>query len=160
MRHIEMRAFLPGAQATAIFDTLVEFERYPELVDVVRSVEIHSRPADGPMVSTWQVYFRNGILTWTEADRLRREDHTIEFEQIEGDFDEFSGAWTLEQRDDGVDLAFAASFDFGVPSLASIIDPVAERVLTETIQLILRGLFTAVEFPAGSLVGAAPAEAS
>lgn len=152
MRRVEIRAFLPGSDAGVVFDRLAKFERYPDLVDVVRSVQIVSPPGSQPVISRWEVYFRNGILAWTEADQLRRSDLTIEFDQVEGDFDEFSGSWVLTGRDDGAALVFACAFDFGVPSLASIIDPVAERVLTETIQLILRGLFAVVEFPAGELV--------
>lgn len=151
MRDVEIRAFLPAAEATQVFDTLVEFDRYPDLVDVVRSVTILSPPGAQPMLSEWEVYFRNGILRWTEADRLRRDDGAIDFEQTDGDFEEFSGTWSLTQRTDGVAVRFAAQFDFGVPSLTSIIDPVAERVLTETIQLVLRGLFARVEFPDGQL---------
>jgi ribosome-associated toxin RatA of RatAB toxin-antitoxin module len=151
MRQVEIRAFLPGGDAGVVFDRLAEFERYPHLVDVVRSVRLVSPPGSQPVISRWEVYFRNGILAWTEADQLRRSDLTIEFDQLEGDFDEFSGSWVLTAQDGGVALVFACAFDFGVPSLASIIDPVAERVLTETIQLILRGLFTVVEFPDGEL---------
>lgn len=162
MRHVEMPAFLPGARVEAVFDTLTQFERYPSLVGVVRSVKILERPAQGPLTSAWEVYFRNGVLSWTEADWLRRDEQRIDFEQTEGDFDEFSGAWVLTARDGGVDVLFSADFDFGIPSLASIIDPVAARVLTETIQLILRGLFDEVSFPNGELVptpapGSAPA---
>jgi ribosome-associated toxin RatA of RatAB toxin-antitoxin module len=156
MRHVDVHAIVTDTQALAVFDTLVQFERYPALVGVVRSVEIISRPAEGPLVSAWQVYFRNGILRWAESDWLRRDQLRIDFEQTEGDFEEFSGSWQLTQRDDGVALLFSADFDFGVPSLASIIDPVAQRVLTETIQLILNGLFGSVEYPDGALVTAAP----
>ena len=161
MRHVEVRALLPAMDATAAFDTLVDFQRYATLVDVVRSVTIRSAPGDVPMVSSWEVYFRNGILSWTEVDYLRRDSLTIEFETTEGDFDEFTGSWVLSRRDDRVDLVFAADFDFGVPSLASIVDPVAERVLTETIQRILGGLFPGTEFPQSPvLIGAhhGPAE--
>ena len=161
MRHVEVRAFLPAVEATAAFDTLVDFPRYPTLVDVVRSVTVRSRPGDVPMISSWEVHFRNGILSWTEADHLRRDSLTIAFETTEGDFDEFTGSWVLSRRDDGVELLFAADFDFGVPSLAGIVDPVAERVLTETIQLILRGLFAGAEFPRSPLLAGAhhgPAE--
>lgn len=37
-------------------------------------------------------------------------------------------------------MRFRAAFDLGIPSLASIIDPIAERTLAENMQLILRGL--------------------
>ncbi len=146
MRDVEVTGFLPAGNARQVFDTLVEFERYPDLVEVVKSVEILSPPGAVPMVSRWVVYFRNGTLSWTEADRLDRDAGTIDFVQTDGDFDEFSGRWALTHRPDGVALLFSAAFDFGVPTLAAIIDPVAERVLVETIQLILRALLPAVEF--------------
>lgn len=152
MRHVEVRAFLPDTEPAPVFDRLIEFERYPDLVEVVKSVEILDRPATGPMVSSWQVYFRSGVLAWTESDWLNRDDWSIEFHQDEGDFDVFDGVWRLLPGPDGVEVVFAADFDFGVPSLAGIIDPVAARVLAETIQLVLRGLFVDVRFPAGDLV--------
>ncbi len=37
--------------------------------------------------------------------------------------------------------ALIVDFDFGVPSLASIVEPVAERVLTDVTKQIMRGLF-------------------
>ncbi|MFG1883838.1 type II toxin-antitoxin system RatA family toxin [Micromonospora sp. NPDC049102] len=155
MRRVEIQAFLPGGDGSTVFDQLVDFERYPQLVDVVQAVTVQTPAGERRVVSSWEVLFRNGILAWTEADELDRDRLSIEFDQIDGDFDEFSGAWTLRQDPDGVAMTFVASFDFGVPSLASIIDPVAERVLTETIHHVLRGLFPAVVIPDGVLATAA-----
>jgi ribosome-associated toxin RatA of RatAB toxin-antitoxin module len=152
MRRVEIQALVQGAQAGQVFDRLGEFGRYPALVEVVRSVTVGHRESDGQLLSTWEVYFRNGILTWTEADWLRPDELRLDFEQTEGDFDTMSGAWVLEQRGDAVSVAFTSDFDFGIPTLASIIDPVAERVLTETIQLILVRLFENVTFASGAVV--------
>lgn len=151
MRHVDVHAFLPGARAGEVFDTLTEFERYPSLVGVVRSVRILERPAEGPLSSAWEVYFRNGVLSWTEADWLRRDQLRIDFEQTDGDFDEFSGAWELTERDGGVAVLFSADFDFGIPSLASIIDPVAESTLRSNILRILTGLLGEVTEETGEL---------
>jgi ribosome-associated toxin RatA of RatAB toxin-antitoxin module len=157
MRRVEIQALIPNAVAGQVFDTLADFERYPALVEVVRSVSVGRRESDGQLLSTWEVYFRNGVLTWTEADWLRRDELRMDFEQTQGDFDEMSGSWVIEQRGDAVGVAFVSDFDFGIPSLASIIDPVAVRVLTETIQLILVRLFETVQFPSGDVVIQAPA---
>lgn len=157
MRHVEINAFVPEAKAEEVFDILSDFARYPELVEVVKAVTVARRESDGALLSTWEVYFRNGVLKWTEADWLRRDELRIDFEQTDGDFDELSGSWVLDVRDGGVGVVFIQDFDFGIPSLASIIDPVAERVLTETIQLILKRLFPDVTFPAGTLTAAAAA---
>jgi ribosome-associated toxin RatA of RatAB toxin-antitoxin module len=152
VRHVEIHAFLRGVDAGTAFDTLADFRHYADLVDVVRSVEM-DRPADGPAHSSWVVEFRNGLLRWTERDWFRRDELRLDFEQTEGDFEEFYGGWVLEPGPDGVKAALIADFDFGVPSLASIVEPVAERVLTDVTQLILLGLFgDSVEFPEGAVV--------
>lgn len=140
MRHVEIRAFIRGLSADTVFDTLADFRHYTELVDVVRSVEVERQP-DGTVLSSWVVEFRNGLLRWTEQDWFRRDALRLDFNQTEGDFDEFKGGWVLEVDGDGVHAALIADFDFGVPSLASIIEPVAERVLTDVTQQILTGLF-------------------
>jgi Polyketide cyclase / dehydrase and lipid transport len=99
------------------------------------------RPKDGTVRSSWEVEFRNGLLRWTEEDWFRRDQLRLDFNQIEGDFDEFYGSWVLEPEPDGVRATLIVDFDFGVPSLASIVEPVAERVLTDVTHQILLGLF-------------------
>jgi len=133
--------------AGTVFDTLADFRHYADLVDVVRAVDMER--SDGETArSTWVVEFRNGLLQWTEEDWFRRDQLRLDFNQIEGDFDEFHGGWVLEPEPDGVRAAMIVDFDFGVPSLASIVEPVAERVLTDVTQQILRGLFgERVNFP-------------
>lgn len=140
MRHVEVHAFVSDVDADTVFDTLADFTHYARLVDVVRSVEL-DRSSDAQARSTWVVEFRNGLLRWTEQDWFRRHELRLDFEQTEGDFEEFRGGWVLEPTGGGVRTALVADFDFGVPSLASIVEPVAERVLTEVTQLILLGLF-------------------
>jgi ribosome-associated toxin RatA of RatAB toxin-antitoxin module len=146
MRHVEIHAFIHGVDAATVFDTLADFRHYARLVDVVRSVDLHGSE-EGTSTSDWVVEFRNGLLQWTEQDWFRREELRLDFYQIEGDFEEFFGGWVLTREPGGTAASMIADFDFGVPSLASIVEPVAERVLTDVTRLILRGLFTdGVEF--------------
>jgi ribosome-associated toxin RatA of RatAB toxin-antitoxin module len=140
MRHVEVHAFVRDVDADIVFDTLADFNHYGRLVDVVQSVEL-DRPEVGQARSSWVVSFRNGLLRWTEDDWFRKDELRLDFRQAEGDFEEFFGGWVLEPEAGGVRTALVADFDFGVPSLASIVEPVAERVLTEVTQLILLGLF-------------------
>jgi ribosome-associated toxin RatA of RatAB toxin-antitoxin module len=161
MRSVHLSVTVPAADLATAFTTIADFGRYPELVpDVVRSVAVEPAAPGAPFLSAWEVFFRNGILAWTETDVLRPEAATIEFEQTVGDFEEFSGRWVLNERSGPaggagpvqVGVVFTADFDFGVPSLASIVDPVAERVLVETITEILRGLFGTVRDDAGTAI--------
>lgn len=140
--HVTLR--VPEVSAALAFDRVRDFARYPELADVVRSVTVHE-VSEKEETSDWEVYFRNGILRWTETDQIDASALTIAFTQLDGDFESFTGTWRLEA--DGADclIAFDTEFDFGIPSLAGILDPVAERVFKETIARVVKSLFPSAE---------------
>lgn len=144
MRSAHVTLFIPEVGAAAAFDRVRDFARYPELVDVVRAVTVHE-VSDTEETSDWEVYFRNGILRWTETDQFDRDGLTIAFSQLDGDFAEFAGTWRITAHDGGCQVAFDTEFDFGIPSLAGILDPVAERVFKETIARVVKGLFPSAE---------------
>ncbi|SDG03793.1 Polyketide cyclase / dehydrase and lipid transport [Lentzea fradiae] len=147
MQIVRIDGIVPGRQATEVYETVIDFGRYVELVETVREIEIEPAAADGSVVSHWAVNFRNGILRWTELDEFDRDGLVSRFTQTAGDFETFAGEWRVSQEGDDVAVSFHAEFDFGVPTLASIIDPVAIRVLTESMKDILTGLFDGtVEF--------------
>ncbi|HEX2126182.1 MAG TPA: SRPBCC family protein [Thermoleophilaceae bacterium] len=103
----------------------------------VRSVRVTPED-DGAMRSDWEVNFRNGILKWQEIDRVDREARTMTFVQTEGDLAEFSGEWRVEADDDDATIIhFRAEFDLGIPSLATMLDPVAERALRSNISELI-----------------------
>jgi ribosome-associated toxin RatA of RatAB toxin-antitoxin module len=139
MRRVRLEALVPRADAGMVFERISDFPRYVDYTDAVREVRIDR--TDGELVSsTWSVNFRNGVLCWSERDRIDAEGLHIAFEQIDGDFDRFNGSWQVAQTRDDVTVVFIAEFDLGMPSLASIIDPIAERALRENMEAILRGL--------------------
>lgn len=140
MRSVHVTVELPGVAPAAGYDKVKQFARYPELVPVVRAVTVREAGAEEE-TSDWEVYFRNGILRWTESDRFDPDGLEIVFTQIDGDFDAFQGQWRISATDAGCLVDFRAEFDFGIPSLAGILDPVAERVIKETIARVVIGLF-------------------
>jgi len=140
MRHVEVCARVSAMRPITIFDTLADFERYAELVNVVRSVNVDHR-ADGNASSSWEVEFRGGLLRWVEENSFDRDRLRLDFKQIEGDFADFYGSWLIEPDGEDVNVTLMIDFDFGIPSLARLVEPVAERVLTDVTREILLGLF-------------------
>ncbi|MFD3412998.1 type II toxin-antitoxin system RatA family toxin [Streptomyces cyaneofuscatus] len=140
MRSVHVAVELSGTAPADGYDQVRQFARYPELAPVVRAVTVHEISADEE-TSDWEVYFRNGILRWTESDHFDPVGLTIAFTQIDGDFDSFEGTWRISSTENGCVVDFLAEFDFGIPSLAGILDPVAERVIKETIARVVIGLF-------------------
>jgi ribosome-associated toxin RatA of RatAB toxin-antitoxin module len=131
-----------GVSVDEAFRIVRQFERYPELApETVKGVVVQ-RESDDTLRCEWVVYFRSGLLRWSEIDVIDDAAKTIHFHQLDGDFEVFEGGWNVEQADDGtIHLVFAARFDFGVPSLEAIVNPVACRVLVETMERITFELF-------------------
>jgi ribosome-associated toxin RatA of RatAB toxin-antitoxin module len=142
MRSVKLNAVVRDSAATDVYDEVMRFERFPELAPHVQSTTVTGGR------SSWELHFRSGLLRWTEADVFDRTALRTTFEQTAGDFYEFTGSWQLIQ--DGADtrVEFRAEFDFGIDSLAGILDPIAERVITETVAWVLVGLFPSVDLEA------------
>ena len=142
MRTVGLRVLATGVDAATAYDRISDFARYPELTDTVVSVEV-SGADNHAVVSSWTVKFRRGLMCWTEHDTFDRDAGIIKFHQLSGDFAAFRGVFTPPYyRYDIVE--FTAEFDLGMPTLADILDPVAESAFRDNIILILAGLLGAV----------------
>jgi ribosome-associated toxin RatA of RatAB toxin-antitoxin module len=140
MRSLTLTVESARISADAAYDRIRKFETYPDLVDEVRSVVVHADDRGGPITSDWEVYFRNGPLRWSEVDYFQEQQRKIIFEQTTGDFEVFRGSWAVEPLDGGCKVVFSTTFDFGIPSLAGILEPIAVKVLKEGIALVLHRL--------------------
>ncbi|MER7399039.1 SRPBCC family protein [Streptomyces sp. NPDC000151] len=143
MRHVSLHALARGLAPADAYHRITDFRRYPELTDTVREVNVGPPLPDGSVVSEWVVSFRGGLMRWQERDTFSPKTLTLTFEQTEGDFQTFEGSWRCAASDDGTLIVFTASFDLGIPTLAEILDPVAESTLRTNIARILAGLVDA-----------------
>ncbi|MGW0531835.1 type II toxin-antitoxin system RatA family toxin [Streptomyces sp. NPDC003032] len=149
MRHVELEAVVPAEQVSTVFDSVMRWEKYPDLAPHVNSTTVHATLPAEKCSSSWELHFRSGLLRWTEDDVFLPEQGTIRFEQSDGDFDSFVGVWSLTQDGDDVAVRFDGDFDFGIPSLEGILDPIAERVIKETVAWALTGLFPSTRIAGG-----------
>lgn len=142
MRTTRLRIEFPTEDVPGAFQWIADFGLFPSIAEDVRAVEVHPAPApDLPRDSDWEVNFRRGVMRWNEwesvdADRLR-----IEFNQTDGDFAEFHGAWQLTPGPGRGEVLFDVTYDFGIDSLAGLMDPIAERVIKRVICSVLAELF-------------------
>ncbi|MEV6974086.1 aromatase/cyclase [Kitasatospora sp. NPDC093806] len=140
MPSVSIHVLSPAVAPAEAYRRISDFARYPELTRTVESVVVLPPAADGTVLSEWTVHFRNGLLKWSERDSFHPEQLAISFEQVTGDFAEFSGDWLIEADGEGTLVRFLADFDLGIPTLAAILDPVAEAALRTNIVTILEGL--------------------
>jgi ribosome-associated toxin RatA of RatAB toxin-antitoxin module len=157
VRCLELKLRSDSADAVTAYQRITEFERYPDFVEEVRSVVVHGGEAGGPLRSDWEIFFRNGPLRWSEVDYFQPDLRRIVFEQTSGDFEVFRGSWRVEPTPDGCEVIFEASFDFGIPSLAGVLEPIATKVLKEGIAVIVHRLLGAATVVGDPAVDAAVA---
>src|SRR6516162_11410404 len=115
MRTVRLRLHVPGKTASDVYQTLADFERYPELSDAVRSVTV-TEVSERVTVSQWEVTFRAGLLRWTEEDTFDPAALTITFRQLDGDIAIFDGSWQCTDAAQGSEVLFDARLDMGIPS--------------------------------------------
>ena len=141
-----------AVDADEAFRRLIDFEQYPQMTSSVRSVDVEPSGEKNVLISTWAVDFRGGILRWTERDSIDLADRVLTFEQVVGDLESFGGRWQISPAASGCRIRFDAELDMGIPSLASIIDPIATAALRDNVLLILSGLLGQLRSPAGDVV--------
>lgn len=145
MQTVTVEAVVPDWQAADVYERLKDSDVYVKYApEQVKSVVTEAVDEPGEAITHWEIFFRNGLLRWSERDYFDDEKCTIRFEQVSGDFDVFEGDWVVSTRDGDVLLTFTAHFDFGVPSLEAIIEPVAIRVLRQAMSRITGKLFDGV----------------
>ena len=144
MRTVRLRLYVPQLAARDVYETLADFERYPQLSEAVQDVLV-TEVSDDVTISRWEVTFRAGLLRWTEEDRFDRTSLTIAFRQLEGDVALFDGTWQCVDVGGGCEITFRARLDMGIPSLADALEPIAVRALIDNTVSIVVGLLGTAE---------------
>jgi ribosome-associated toxin RatA of RatAB toxin-antitoxin module len=125
----------------AAYEAIARFEEYPKFVEDISSITVWRDDSVSAFPDTtysdWEVMFRSGPLRWTEVDYHKPDERQIAFEQHTGDFEEFRGCWQVTATEFGSQVSFEVTFDFGIPSLAGVLEPIADRVLKESILKIM-----------------------
>jgi len=124
-----------------VWDSVLDIESYAESMDNVRSVRLVESNGEGVRRADWSVLLKGSVLEWEEEERLDHEAHKVVFKQLRGDLEFFDGYWMLEELGPNETRAhFELNFEIGIPMLAEMLNPVAQRSLEENCAEMLRGL--------------------
>lgn len=124
-----------------VWETVVDIERYQDSMDTVRFVRIVEDDEKGRRRAAWSVLLKGSILEWEEEEHLDHGEHTVVFKQIRGDLEHFDGHWALEAvGPEQTKVVFEVEFEIGIPMLADMLNPVAQRSLQENCTEMLRGI--------------------
>ena len=129
------------APVERVWEVLVDIERYPASMGNVRWVKLVS--VDSPTLrhSAWSVTLKGAILEWEEREELDPVARTMEFHQISGDLEVFDGVWKLVSTgDESTSVSLTVTFEIGIPLLADMLNPIAQKSLRENCTEMLFGI--------------------
>ncbi len=128
------------APADRVWRTVVDIERYPESMSSVRWVRL-LEPGEETRRSRWSITLKGSILEWEERETLDHAERVMSFQQLSGDMELFEGAWRVTEEPGGrTHVALTIDFEIGIPLLAQMLDPVAQRSLKENCTEMLEGI--------------------
>ncbi|RJQ81494.1 cyclase [Pseudonocardiaceae bacterium YIM PH 21723] len=141
MRRVEVDVLVCGEKALNVFDAIIRWERYPQLVPQIRSTMVHSTWPRAWGSSSWEVEAPTGKLRWIQEEHFLRDRLEVRFDMTSGDFESFAGRWVMRQQ--GLDTALFAEFDIdaGTPCVGSVLEPMIELTIREIVETAVHGMF-------------------
>jgi ribosome-associated toxin RatA of RatAB toxin-antitoxin module len=120
----------------------------------VESVKVLERPGPDETLSEWVCRLQGMRFRWTERDEFARTEGVIRYRQVAGDLRRFEGEWQLTPAPGTgaaeTDVRLRTLFDFGLPMLSAMLDPVARIALRKNVEAMLRGLEREASRPEGT----------
>jgi ribosome-associated toxin RatA of RatAB toxin-antitoxin module len=130
-----------AAPMERVWTTVLDIERYSDVMENVRWAKVLTTNGASERTCAWSVTLKGSILEWEEVEHIDHDARVVEFHQLRGDMQVFEGRWTLEPRGPGAThVAFDVAFEIGIPLLAEMLNPVAQRSLRENCTEMLRGI--------------------
>ncbi|MFD3593719.1 type II toxin-antitoxin system RatA family toxin [Nocardia sp. NPDC058640] len=144
MPNVSLSRRIENTDADTVFAHLTDLDSYPDIADGVQQVEVTWDADGGAATSDWEVKFRDGSLRWTERDLFDADARTYSFVQVAGDLVAFEGRWQVAIDGRDAVVSFDADFDLGMPSLATMLDPIATRALHDNIDELMTAISACV----------------
>ena len=136
---------LVHASQDRVYAALSDMERFPEFMADLQAVVVLER-GEGYTVTAWTAKLRGVTFRWTERDQFL--PGRIVYQQVSGDLKKFEGEWRLEDVSPGVvRVVLVTEFEFGVPMLAALLNPVGALILRDNARSMLAALGPLVDAP-------------
>ena len=138
MPYVEVSTVVRGEMAK-IWPIVADMESYPKFMPNLDSVAVTER-GENTSVSKWVSNVDGRVIAWTERDVFMPERHRIEYRQISGDLKKFEGFWQLAETPDGVSIVLTVDFEFGIPMVAALLNPLLKKKVRENSEGMLAAI--------------------
>jgi len=138
MPYIEVSTHVAG-EPSRIWDIVKDMEGYPKFMPNLQKVEVLER-GDTFTISSWVSNVDGRVIKWTERDVFYPEVYRIEYNQVNGDLKKFAGHWQLTPTEGGVTIVLTVDFEFGIPMVATLLNPLLKKKVRENSEGMLAAI--------------------
>jgi coenzyme Q-binding protein COQ10 len=135
---VEVRQVV-AAPIDGVYQLVSDMASYPKFMDSVESIDILERGANYTL-SQWVARLQGARFRWVEKDWFFPDTYRITYNQIEGDLKVFRGHWALRPVETGTEVELVTEFEFGLPMMAPLLNPVAKVALGSNARAMLRAI--------------------
>ncbi|NCD07994.1 MAG: cyclase [Negativicutes bacterium] len=143
MPYVETKTLIKG-QINDIYNIVKNMEAYPGFMHDLESVEIIERGNDYT-ISHWVSNVDGRRIVWTERDTFFDNENRIVYKQTEGDLKKMEGEWRLKNSDEGVEVVLAVDFEFGIPMIAGLLNPILKKKVRDNSENMLAAVKARIE---------------
>ena len=135
---VEVTEFVP-APIDRVYQIVADQESFPAFMKSMESVKVLER-GEGYTVTEWVATLQGARFRWVERDLYYPDVHKITYDQTEGDLKVFRGHWALTESEGGTLVEFVTEFEFGIPMLSAMLNPVAKMALKSNARAMLQAI--------------------
>ncbi|GAX91086.1 type II toxin-antitoxin system RatA family toxin [Effusibacillus lacus] len=138
MPSVEIRETIRG-RPEEVYELIRDMESYPRFMPSLNEVKVLER-GDNWTITSWDTTLNGMSFKWRERDVFDHAGNRIRYEQVEGDLKKFEGEWIVEQEGEYTRVTLTVDFEFGVPMLSALLNPVAKVKLRQNGESMLKAI--------------------
>ncbi|TDX52681.1 type II toxin-antitoxin system RatA family toxin [Orenia marismortui] len=127
-----------------VYKLVKDMESYPNFMPDVLRVEVIERDKN-TTITNWVTNIDGRKICWTERDYFNDDEYQIIYKQISGDLKKFDGEWNLERSSKGIKITLTVDFEFGIPMLAPLLNPILKKKVRANSKKMLEAVKEKVE---------------
>ena len=127
-----------------VLPIIKKMEDYPLFMADLKEVTVLER-GDNYTITHWVSNVDGRTIQWTERDTFFDEEWRIHYQQTEGDLKKMEGEWRLTETDGGTDVMLTVDFEFGIPMIAGLLNPILKMKVRDNSENMLAAVKAKVE---------------
>ena len=119
-----------------LWEIIAHPENFPLFIPNIKDIRIVERDTKISLIR-WKIEVDELEVGWIEQRHHFRDEGTISYRMIRGDFSAYAGSLSIQHAMNGVDLVWEIDIDWGLPSFSKVISVALEEKVRRSLRSML-----------------------